>query len=153
MDKIEELIAEYGDPIYRKVIDRSDLTEDQIMFGDVAAEIAVFKIKHPSKVMIVGRHGRGWSCNYGERTAVVELLNELTRLRAEVERLRDVLGSVRGRVITVYKGYEIDEAIQNNKQQAKVEICENAIPKDWLCRLDNKICLGQCGKSTEQAKG
>ena len=94
MDKIEELIAEYGDPIYRKVIDRSDLTEDQIMFGDVAAEIAVFKIKHPSKVMIVGRHGRGWSCNYGERTAVVELLNELTRLRAEVERLRGVLGSV-----------------------------------------------------------
>lgn len=76
----EELISSYGEPLYRKTIDRSKLSKIEIASGDVFNEVAVFKLDCPSKVMVAARYSE-WHCNSGERAVVKELLSENTKLR------------------------------------------------------------------------
>lgn len=43
------------------------------------------------------------------------------------------------------------EAGQNNGQQAKVSICQHAVPNKYMCLNDGLLCQGQCGVPTDQA--
>lgn len=78
--EIEELIKDYGEPVYRKVIDRTGFTTLDLAKSQVPNEIAVFRLEHPFMLMICGKHTE-WHRNYGERVAVNELLKEIEQLK------------------------------------------------------------------------
>lgn len=87
MDKINEIIAEYGDPVMR-FVPSGDFTQDQIMECNMPKEIAVFRMpKHRVDEFIVfSRYGNedNWTANSGERWVIRELLNAINGCNIEI---------------------------------------------------------------------
>jgi hypothetical protein len=73
-ETIEDYIARYGEPLLR--FKPTGVSEKEILYGDIPAEIAVFRIDHPTKIMCVGRSGRRgkWLANWGERIVIAKSL-------------------------------------------------------------------------------
>lgn len=75
MHTIEYYIEKYGAPLLRKEI--TGITKKERLNADVPDEVAVFKIDHPTDVMVVGKLANGrWVANFGERTVINLLLKE-----------------------------------------------------------------------------
>jgi tRNA splicing endonuclease len=63
--------------VYEKEINRTGITEEQRMFGDMPKRVIVVKIDHVSKYMVYANyHGDEWCVNSGERFVIGELLKE-----------------------------------------------------------------------------
>lgn len=78
-DTIESYIELYGDPVLRFKPDRGILSEEQLAYGDIPHECAIFSINHVTRIMVVSRTSRenDWHANYGERSVILELLKRL----------------------------------------------------------------------------
>lgn len=92
---IEEIILCYGEPVYRKLISEEDRQVSKgLSHSNIPKEVAVFKIDHPSKFMVVSRYVDTWHYNHGERTCIVELLKEIETLKAEVKSFKQPIKEV-----------------------------------------------------------
>jgi len=73
-EPLESYIQRYSEPIFRcSPVAQSE--EDRLM-GDVPDECVVFRIKHPSQVMVVSRYGIDWIANKGERFVITALMRQ-----------------------------------------------------------------------------
>jgi hypothetical protein len=74
---IEKFIERHGEPVLR--FEPTGFSEQECLHGDIPAEIAVFKINHPTKFMCVGKSRRrgNWIANWGERIAIAKLLGAI----------------------------------------------------------------------------
>lgn len=71
-------IDQYGSPLFREKI--TGLTKKERMFADIPDEVAVFKIDHPSEIMVVGKLANGkWLANFGDRTVIKLLLERIDK--------------------------------------------------------------------------
>jgi hypothetical protein len=76
INSFDSYIERYNDPVFR--CSPVAQSEEDKLSGDVPDECVVFRIKHPSKVMVVSRYGTEWVANKGERF-VIDALMKLWR--------------------------------------------------------------------------
>jgi len=85
----DEIKKEY-EIVYEKEIDRTGITEEQRMFGDMPKRVIVVKIDHLSKYMVYANyHDDEWCVNSGERFVIRELLKERAWNELQKETISD----------------------------------------------------------------
>jgi hypothetical protein len=70
-ERLSDYIERYGEPILRYFPEKKE------MGADTPNAIYVFRIPHPSKIMIVSRYWGGWHFNSGCRALIDHLMRRL----------------------------------------------------------------------------
>jgi hypothetical protein len=111
-ETFDRYVEMYGVPVLRFETRRTDLTEEEMAFGDIPDECAVFKINHATQFMVVSRHGNTWHANHGERSVIAELLKRVSQ--------QDVAAHSRG------GQHKADQSLAGNVPLTNLAVCPQA---------------------------